>query len=187
VKKILKVGGSILVGLLVVVAVLRVTGFEPRLCYHSADSWTCKIPGLWLEGNLVTTPVSDWSFVDNYPEIKIQTRTRYLLPLSVTTYCMTYNGQLYVESTYSKQGNEYPRYPHGRVWNENVARDPHVRLKIGDQLYDRALVLVTDPSEQEAAIKAKAAKYIPDAKKNWGDWKVPPPEAPAIVYRVVPS
>ena len=105
-KKVLKVGGPVLVGLLVVLAVLRVTGLEPRLCYHSADSWTCKIPGLWLEGNLVTTPISDWSFVDNYPEIKIQTQTRYLLPLSVTTYCMTYNGQLYVESTYSKQGNE---------------------------------------------------------------------------------
>ena len=84
-KKVLKVGGVVVGGLLIVLAVLRVTGFEPRLCYHSADSWTCKVPGLWLAGNLVTTPVSDWSFVDNYPEIKIQTRTRYLLPLSVTT------------------------------------------------------------------------------------------------------
>jgi hypothetical protein len=62
-----------------------------------------------------------------------------------------------------------------------------VRLKIGDQLYDRTLVLVTDPAEQQAAIKAKAAKYTPGAKENWGDWKVPAPDAPAIVYRVVSS
>ncbi len=185
--KVTKVGGSVLIGLLAVLAVLRVTGFESRLCYHSADSWTCRIPGLWLKGDLVTTPVSDWSFVDQYPEIRIQTQSKYLLPLSVTTYCMTNNGQLYVEATYQKRGNEYPKFPHGRVWNENVYRDPHVRLKIGDQLYDRTLVLVTDPAEQEAAIKAKAAKYIPGAKKNWGDWKVPPPEAPQIVYRVVPG
>ncbi len=74
---------------------------------------------------------------------------------------MTFNGQLYLESTYSKQGNEYPTYPHGRVWNENVARDPHVRLKNGDQLYDRSLVLVTDPAEQESAIKARGVKIHP--------------------------
>lgn len=185
--KVTKVGGSILVGLLALLAVLRVTGFEPRLCYHSADSWTCRIPGLWLKGELVTAPVGDWSFVDQYPEIRIQTQSPYLLPLSVTTYCMTNNGQLYVEATYQKRGNEYPKYPHGRKWNENVDRDPRVRLKIGDKLYDRTLVLVTDPAEHEAAIKAKAAKYIPGAKKNWGDWKIPPPEAPQIVYRVVPG
>ena len=33
----------------------------------------------------------------------------------------------------------YPRgveYPHWRSWNENVARGPRVRLKIGNNLYD---------------------------------------------------
>ena len=42
---------------------------------------------------------------------------------------MTYNGQLYVESTYSKQGNEYPRYPHGGVWNENGGW-PSIELRL---------------------------------------------------------
>ena len=185
--KVAKTGGSIVVGLLALLVVARVVGFEPRLCNHSADSWTCKIPGLWLKGDLVTEEVKDWSFADEYPGIKIQTQTPYLLPLSVTTYCMTSNGTLYVEATYQKRGDKYPEYPHGRKWNENVVRDPHVRIKIGDRLYDRTLVLVTDPAEHEAAIKAKAAKYIPGAKKNWGDWKIPPPEAPQIVYRVVAS
>lgn len=34
-----------------------------------------------------------------------------------------------------------------------------VRLKIGDKLYDRVLVHVTDPVERAAVIKNKAKKY----------------------------
>ncbi len=40
---------------------------------------------------------------------------------------------------------------------ENVAYDPHVRLKIGDQLYDRTLVLVTDPAEQGSVSYRRSA------------------------------
>jgi hypothetical protein len=40
-----------------------------------------------------------------------------------------------------------------------VARDPHVRLKIGNQLYDRTLSVVTDPAEKAAVLQAKAKKY----------------------------
>jgi len=113
------------------------------------------VPGLWLRGNLVTTPVADWSFTDQYQNAKVQTRDRFLLPYSVTTYCVSYNGQLYLTSVY-RPGL---RYPHGRHWNENVARDPRVRIKIGDQLYDRTLVYVTDPAERAAVIQNKAKKY----------------------------
>ena len=50
-------------------------------------------------------------------------------------------------------------FPHGWSWNENVARDPHVRLKIGDLLYDRTLALVADPAEHEAVKEARSKKY----------------------------
>jgi hypothetical protein len=40
-----------------------------------------------------------------------------------------------------------------------VARDPHVRIKVGDQLFDRTLVYVTDPAERAAVIRNKATKY----------------------------
>jgi hypothetical protein len=85
----------------------------------------------------------------------VQTRTWYLLPHSVTTYCVAYNGQLYLDSFY-RAGIEYP---HGRSWNENVARDPHVRLKIGNNLYDVTLSHVTDPTEKAALRELKAKKY----------------------------
>jgi hypothetical protein len=144
-KTLFKIAGVIIGCLVLLLVVLRITGFGPR----------ARTPGLWLTGNLVTTPVSDWSFTDRYPNLEIQTRTWYGLPHSVTTNCVAYNGQLYVDSIY-RTGIEYP---HGRSWNENVARDPHVRIRIGDRLYDRTLRHITDPGVIAAVLEAKAKKY----------------------------
>ena len=140
-----KVIGAILVCLALVLIGARITGLEPTL----------QRPGLWLKGELVSTPVTDWSFTDKIPLIQIQTNSPYLLPHSVTINCISYKGQLYLYSFYAAGLT----YPHGRKWNENVARDPHVRLKIGDKLYDRTLVLATDPAEQEAVHEATFKKY----------------------------
>ena len=148
-KTLLKVVGAILVCLVLLLIVARIIGLEP----------TTRRPGLWLSGELVTAPVADWSFTDKVQNIKIQTNAWYLLPHSVTIDCVSYKGQLYLFSFYAAGLT----YPHGRSWNENVARDPHVRIKIGNQLYDRTLVLATDPAEQEAVHEATFKKY-PDLK-----------------------
>ena len=154
-RTLLKVVGSVVICVVLLLLILRITGFEPRGCPNAGASWTSRVPGLWLRGNLVTTPVTDWSFTDKHQTVKVQTREWFLLPHSVTTYCVSYNGQLYLTSVY-KAGLSYP---HGRHWNENVARDPHVRIKIGDQLFDRTLVYVTDPDERADVIRNKAKKY----------------------------
>jgi hypothetical protein len=140
-KVLLKIVGGILVCLALLLVVLRITGLNP----HD------RIPGLWLTGDLVTTPVTDWSFTDEVPNIKLQTQSRFLLPHSVTINCLAYKGQLYVSST----------HPAGapRSWDGNVMRDPHVRIKIGDKLYDRTLVLVTDPAEKDAVVQVREKKY----------------------------
>jgi hypothetical protein len=141
----MKTFAKIIVGIVVCLAlallILRFTGLDP----HG------RIPGLWLSGDAVTTPVNDWSFTENVTTVKLQTQSRFLLPHSVTINCLDYNGQLYVSSV----------YPAGspRGWNENALRDPHVRIKIGDKVYDRTLVLVTDPAEQEAVLQVRARKY----------------------------
>jgi len=145
VKTLLKVVGGILVCLILLLVVARIYGLEPTL----------QRPGLWLNGELVTTPVADWSFTDAIPNIQIQTNSWYLLPHSVTINCISYKGQLYLYSFYAAGLT----YPHGRRWNEDVARDPYVRLKIGDKLYDRTLTLATDPAEQEAVHEATFKKY----------------------------
>ena len=144
-KTLLKVVGVILVGLVLLLVTARINGLEPTL----------QRPGLWLKGELVTTPVADWSFTDNIPLIQIQTNSWYLIPHSVTINCISYQGKLYLYSYYAAGLT----YPHGRRWNEDVARDPHVRLKIADKLYDRTLVLSTDPAEQEAVREATSKKY----------------------------
>ncbi len=132
-KKLLKVLGGILGCMVLLLVVLRITGFEPHGLH----------PGLWLKGDLVTTPVTDWSFAKKAQTLKIQTNTWYLIPHSVTISRVVYNGQLYLYSVYGQGGD----YPPSRVWNNNVARDPHVRIKIGNCLYDCTLVRVTDPAE----------------------------------------
>jgi hypothetical protein len=124
------------------------------------------VPGLWLKGERVTTPVTDWSFTDKIPQIKIQTQSPFLLPHSVIIWCAVYNGNLYVTSY------------RGRQWVENMVRDPHVRLKIGDQVFDRTVSLVNDPAEKEAVLQAKGKKYP--------GWKVTPVSV-AAVFQVNPE
>ena len=144
-KTFLKIVAVLLVCLVLPLVVARITGFEPN----------GRRPGLWLKGDLVTTPVGDWSFTDKIQNLKIQTNTWYLLPHSVTINCVSYKGQLYLDSFYAAGLT----YPHGRSWNEDVARDPHVRIRIGNQLYDRVLSYVTDPAERAGVIEAKRKKY----------------------------
>ncbi len=157
-KTLVKIVGAILVCLALALVVLRFTGLDP----HD------RIPGLWLTGELVTTPVTDWSFTDQVATIKLQTQSRFLLPHSVTINCLSLNGQLYVSSI----------YPAGtpRSWNDNVLRDPHVRIKIGNKVYDRTLVLLTDPAEIAAVLQVRAKKY-PQLKI--------PPNATIHVFHVV--
>jgi hypothetical protein len=54
---------------------------------------------------------------------------------------------------------EGAQFPGDKFWNRNMVRDPHVRLKIGDQLYDRTLSLVTDAAERQAVLQSKQKKY----------------------------
>lgn len=121
-------------------------------------------PGLWLSGEEVNGPVEDWSFSDAYPEIFLETGTWYGVPHSVTIVCASLEGRLYL----------WARHPDQKRWVENVARDPEVRLQIGDRLYAVELEPVADPEERERAYRAFAAKY--------GSAPVPPEERPPLAY-----
>lgn len=162
-KTALKVGGSIAIVMVLLLGTLRATGFEPRDCANASTSWSCRTPGLWLKGELVTDPVADWSFTNNIQTIKIQTQTPFLLPYSVAIWCVAHDGHFYVTSY------------RGRRWVEDIIQDPHVRLKIDGRLYDRTLSLVTDTGEKTAVLQAKGKKYPA--------WKVPAVET-ATVFRV---
>jgi hypothetical protein len=124
------------VGLAALLLVVRTTGLNPR----------GPRPGLWLSGELVTAPVEDWSFANSYPLVEVQTNTWYGVPHSVTIYCVSYQKHLYLQSI-------------GKTWKRNVAHDPHVRIKIGNQLYDRLVAYVSDVPEYSGVEQSLVQKY----------------------------
>jgi hypothetical protein len=150
---------------------LLVLGMGAALgCIEPSD----QRPGLYVSGEVVNEPVSDWSFTDSVQEIAVETRAWYLLPHSVTTHCAALDGKLYVGSIYYGGG----QFPDGRPWNRNAVRNPDVRLKIGDKIYRATAVPVTDPAESEAALTAIGAKY----ERPWREIAAQPAEQRPGVY-----
>ena len=127
---------------------LRIMGYEP----------TDTSPGLWINGNILSEPVTDWSFTNEIDEIFVETRTSYLVPHSVTTYCGVYEGRFYLFSAYYNGGE----FPYARRWNQNVIRDPRVKLKIGGDIYQQNLSFIGDESIKAPIHNAFVNKY-----SNW--------------------
>src|SRR5580658_2549716 len=98
-----KIVGGIVVCLVLLLVVLRFTGFDPIGNTPGRGNY----PGLWLSGTVVTTPVTDWSFTSQYKTDKLETRTWYGIPHSVTTGSIVYHDQLYITSNFGK-GVPYP-------------------------------------------------------------------------------
>ena len=144
--KIFKISGiSLIVIALFTILSLLIVGYEPQ----------DQSPGLWLTGELATEPVADWSFTERHGEIFVQTRSPWFIPHSVTAYCATYNDSFYLFSAYYGGGD----FPDLRRWNKNVVRDPRVRLKIGDQLFDQTLSYIDDESIRMPVHQAFVDKY----------------------------
>ena len=83
--KTLKVGAILILVILgVTLVTLRYTGLEPEyldLNQLRAHHMIAR-PGLWLKGEVVTAPVTDWSFVNEVPHpgrsintVLVETRT----------------------------------------------------------------------------------------------------------------
>jgi F420H(2)-dependent quinone reductase len=131
-------------------------------------------PGMRLGGEVVREPVGDWGFSDADELVELESTAPWGLAHSVTVVCASTGAHLYVPSVYREGGG----WPEARRWNRNVVADPDVRIRIGDKLYERRAVLVTDEGERAAAFAAFAAKY--DA---WAEWHAAAPsERPSIAF-----
>ena len=157
--KILKVGLVLILGILAVTMLtLSMTGLEPEyldLNQLRAHHMIAR-PGLWLKGEVVTMPVTDWSFVDKVEHpgrslntVLVETRTPYFIPHSVRTIPFVRNGQLYIRSHQHRMDLQFP---YDKSWTADVVRDPRVRIKIGDKLYEATVVLVTDRTQAIALL-----------------------------------
>jgi hypothetical protein len=158
-RKALRVGIILIVVVLAVTLfTLRLTGLEPEyldLNQLRAHHMIAR-PGLWLKGEVVTTPVTDWSFVaeqehpgESLNTILVETRTPYFIPHSVRVIPLVRDGQLYIRSHQDRMDLQFP---HDKSWTSNVARDPRVRLKIGGKLFEATMVLIANRAEAEALL-----------------------------------
>ena len=111
-------------------------------------------PGTRLSGNPQPIP-ADWAFTNAFDEVHLQTHPVHGIPFSVTTVLATKNNRLYVPSIYS----EAAEFPGSKYWNTVVARNPSVKLRVGDSLYSLNATPVTAPQEFDQAFLALAEKY----------------------------
>jgi hypothetical protein len=173
--RILKVSIVVTVGILAVALfTLRITGLEPEyldLNQLRAHHMIAR-PGLWLKGEVITTPVTDWSFVDQVPHpgrsintVLVETRTPYFIPHSVRTMPFVRNGVLYIRSHQDRMDKQFP---YDKSWTADVVRDPRVRIKIGDKLYEATMVLVSDRSQAIALLGRNPETYEkgPDGQEH---------------------
>ena len=144
--------------------------------------------GFWLAGDVVTTPITDWSFTDAIPTVQIETRTWYLLPHVVRTDIARNDAQLYLFSEYFAPAPGKPdlreSFPEARFWNRMVVRDPRIRVKIGNRLFDMRAYPLTDPSEVAVARQAFLSKYA-DVREQQ---ELPESRRPALhFFRLEPA
>lgn len=145
--------GSLLLGALLI---LRVTGLDPEYMDYTTEEYNQRgrmtLPGLWLSGEVVREPVTDWSWVSDvsHPQrgntIMLETRTWYGIPYSVTILPTPRGDRLYIGGSArdARLEREFPDY---KQWWANVERDPRVRLKINGKIYEMSAALVSDPVE----------------------------------------
>ena len=151
------------IGLLVVLAfvvvtllTLRATGLEPPYVDPSSEEFAksgrTTRPGLWLTGEVVHEPVTDWDWVNKVNDpirkntIMLETGTWYGIPHSVTINLTARGDKLYIGGT-EQDFRLAKEFPHSKAWWANIVRDPRVRMKIGGKIYEMTVVLITDRSE----------------------------------------
>jgi hypothetical protein len=130
---------------LLVVCLLFASGCEPK----------DRRPGTWLSGEVVTDPVTDWSFANEHEEILIETRPWYGIPFSVTVVIASKDGKVFVPSIYEAPAE----FPGSKYWNSVIAQNPAVRVKIGGKIYAMQARPAADQQEFEEGITALAEKY----------------------------
>lgn len=143
-KILLKITSAVVLCAILALAVCSVTGLDPRQ----------RTPGLWLKGDVQGFP-SDWTFADQYRTIMVETHPWYLIPHSVNIYFVTDRGNLYLHADYEPGG----KYPDGKPWTSYVGRNPHVRVKLGNRVFDGKVALVSDPTDDSRLFEDFRKKY----------------------------
>ena len=135
---------------------LRDAGLEPQYVDPASPEFAASNrtawPGLWLAGEVVDRPITDWDFINqvDHPirgnSIMLETRTWYGIPHSVTVNARPRGDKLYLSG--SEQGARLDKeFPYSKAWWANIERDPRIRMKIDGKIYEATVALVQDRDE----------------------------------------
>lgn len=136
-RKILRGLGFAAIALVAIAALLYATRSNP----------VGPVAGRALSGELVSAPVTDWSFTDEHSLIAVETRPA--APHSVTTVCFTHEGALYVPA---RDGST-------KSWPHYAVSDPTARILVGGKIYPVRATRVEDETLIPAMLAAAAEKY----------------------------
>ena len=106
-----------------------------------------------LDGEAVAAPVDDWSFTRDVQKIQLETDPDD--PYSVNVWCDAKGPNLWVTAG-----------SHSSTWAQNLLADPRVRVRVGDELYERRAVRVTDAAEVELVLSLYEEKYHYERNPN---------------------
>ena len=133
------------------------------LVYYGArlgDGPLGPIPGGPLRaGELVSEPVSDWSFAKDVPEIELQLASQ---DLSRITWVLVHDGQAYIPCSLG--------YPPGKTWYRFAAQDGRATLRIQGRRYPVTLTRVEDASLEQALLAEVQRKYPRVPRTDAGVW-----------------
>ena len=139
-------------------------------------AYTCPcavLPGLWLQGEEITTKVDDWTFANDvkYCEVEVSSWK----PHSVTVNCMaTPQGDLFISCSQCE----------GKTWSSIAVSNPSANIRILESVYPVQLVRVTAKKEREDAWQARHLKTqsfrepaeqsdkIPEIPEHWWTFQV---------------
>ena len=131
-----------------------------------------RTPGFMLLGDMQTTPVTDWRFVNDIPLCQIQMYAG-IMPHAVNLNCMaTPDGQLYLSCSACET----------KFGGRHVEDNERGRLRVNGKVYRVVFSKVAEPAELDRAWAARVKKLQvygeepynptppPDAKrpKSWG-------------------
>jgi hypothetical protein len=108
-----------------------------------------RTPGFALAGEPEPGHITSWEFVRAHPEIALETRTPWFVRHSVTVAWLLQGGDLFIPSRSAAR----------KRWVGHVLRQPEVRLRIGERIYEARLERVDDPATRERLLQAASEKW----------------------------
>jgi hypothetical protein len=109
-----------------------------------------------LSGDVHTGAVSDWTFLESEETCQLETSPDD--PHSVNTWCIGWNGSLYVPTSMIRGA----LHPSERAWVLNVQSDPEVRVRIDGTVYELVAEEVNDDAVYASVLAALEEKYSAD-------------------------